>query len=118
MSSPLVGAWEFDEDTPDGWRGIWILTEKHYVHFYEQKNRKRDFQGSQLTEADEAYGYRTIGGGGGPYTVSDNIFTLSEELDRLLDGHRPVRWQFIVEGDRLILIDPEDGYRATYKKIS
>ncbi|MFN8441904.1 MAG: hypothetical protein U0175_14085 [Caldilineaceae bacterium] len=118
MQSPLIGAWKFYIEGADGWQGMWVFSESHYAGIFEQNNRKLGIQGDKHTEAEEAYGYRTLGCGGGHYTIEGNVFTLSETYDRLLDGHRPVQWEFKLEGTLLHLKDLASGWSTTLTKLS
>lgn len=76
MQSPLIGAWKFYVEGADGWHGLWVFSETHYAGIFEQTNRNLAIQGDKPTEAKEAYGYRTVAGGGGHYTIDGNLLTL------------------------------------------
>lgn len=115
VSSPLVGAWE---GGPEGYRGMLVFTEIHYAAIFERTDRLRGFKGERPTQAEEAEAYRTLGGGGGTYTISGNVLTRNEELDRLPTGHKPVSTEFAIEGDTLTLRNPRTGRTSVYKKVS
>ena len=119
MGSPLVGAWEAESDTSEGFL---ILTETHCSMTFNPKNRKR-FQGSEPTEEEAAEAYRTLGASAGTYTVSGSTAILREIVCRV-PNHvgGDLKIEFAIEGDRMTAVitqpDGTEGGEVTLRKVS
>ena len=115
MASPLVGAWELESDTH---QGFWVSTESHYCHTFMQKGRKPFINEAEPTEAEQAEAYRTLIAGSGTYTVSGSTFTINEETNRNPSGiGRGAIADFAIDGDKLIITRHRDAAVFTLRKV-
>ena len=115
MAYSLVGAWELVDD-PD-WRELQIFTEAHYCILEVRKDRK-SFKGDQPSEAEQAEAYRSMGAGGGTYTLSGSTLALSENLNRDPIGTSKVCEIIWIDDDSLKFNWGVQSEEYAYRRIS
>ena len=93
-----MGAWEIESDV---YRGCVVYSESHYGDAFVHKYRKQ-FQGSEPTEAEEAGAYMSMMAASGTYNINGSVVTLHEEYSRLPHGS-PDFYEFSIKGNRLTM---------------